>query len=209
MDEFRVPTRDAADEFTEKRSRFLTHIWRTETEADATARIKQMREEFWDATHNVYAYQLRSGGVMRYSDDGEPQGTAGMPVLDVLRKEQLFDVTVVVTRYFGGIQLGGGGLVRAYSHAAKLGVDAAGVSIKRVWRSLDVPCPYHLFDRIRQEVAACGGIVDGTDYGAEILLHVLVPDGQTQALLARLVDASSGRIEAAVTGAQYRAFPID
>ena len=109
-----VPFSDyAEDSFVEKRSKFTGRLWRVETAEEAVAKIKEMRETYWDATHNCYAYILREGNIMRYSDDGEPQGTAGMPMLEVLRHEGLVNVCCVVPRYFGGILLGTGGLVRA------------------------------------------------------------------------------------------------
>ena len=120
-----------------------------------------MREQYWDATHNVYAYIIRDGAT-RFSDDGEPGGTAGMPVLQVLQREELYNVTCVVTRYFGGILLGAGGLVRAYAHGAKIAVDAAGRSIKRIWTNVYLPCPYSWYERIRLEVAAFGGMIRET-----------------------------------------------
>ena len=114
----------AEDEFVERKSRFIGHIAPVQTEEEAQAFIAQIRQQHRDATHNTYAYILRSG-IKRYSDDGEPQGTAGVPMLECVEKEGLVDVAVVVTRYFGGILLGAGGLVRAYSHGAKIAVDAA------------------------------------------------------------------------------------
>ena len=108
MKEYLVPTGDGEAQFIERRSRFIGHIFLTETEEEALARLKQMREQYWDATHNVYAYIIRDGAT-RFSDDGEPGGTAGMPVLQVLQREELYNVTCVVTRYFGGILLGAGG----------------------------------------------------------------------------------------------------
>lgn len=140
MKEYLVPTGDGEAQFIERRSRFIGHIFLTETEEEALARLKQMREQYWDATHNVYAYIIRDGAT-RFSDDGEPGGTAGMPVLQVLQREELYNVTCVVTRYFGGILLGAGGLVRAYAHGAKIAVDAAGRSIKRIWTNVYLPCP--------------------------------------------------------------------
>ena len=132
MDEYLIPTKDSEAEFVEKRSRFIGRIWHTETEDEALACIKKMREQHWDATHNVYAYIIKDGPT-RFSDDGEPGGTAGMPTLQVLQREGLYNVCCVVTRYFGGILLGAGGLVRAYAKGAKIAVDAAGKSMKRVW----------------------------------------------------------------------------
>lgn len=208
MEEYLVPTQDAVAEFTEKRSRFLGHIWVTETEEEAIAHIKKMRETYYDATHNVYAYIIR-GGAMRYSDDGEPQGTAGMPVLEVLRREELFNVCCVVTRYFGGILLGAGGLVRAYAKAAKLAVDEAGISCKRVWDQLRVPCAYSQFERMKQTVAACGGQITDTQYGADILLTCIVPHSQSEQMIAKLIDTSAGRVQPVRDGQEYRAFPIE
>ena len=117
MAEYKTVRKNAQDQFVEKRSRFIGYACPVQTEQEALDFITSKKSEHWDASHNVYAYILRDG-TMRFSDDGEPQGTAGMPVLDVLRKSGVTDVVTVATRYFGGILLGGGGLVRAYSHTA-------------------------------------------------------------------------------------------
>lgn len=207
MTEYLVPTKDADAEFIERRSRFIGHIFRTETEEEALARLKQMREKYWDATHNVYAYIIKDGAT-RFSDDGEPGGTAGMPVLQVLQREGIFNVTCVVTRYFGGILLGAGGLVRAYAHSAKIGLDAAGRSMKRVWTNVYLPCPYSWYERIKLEIAAFGGIIKDTDFSADVSFDLLLPEAQTQPFLARVFDLSSGTIEGLVGDSEYRDFPI-
>lgn len=207
MQEYFVPSGNSETEFIEKRSKFISRIWLTETEEEAIAHIKQMREKHWDATHNVYAYIIKDGAT-RYSDDGEPQGTAGMPVLDVLRKRELYNVCCVVTRYFGGILLGAGGLVRAYSHSASLAADAAGTSIKRVWSSIDVPCPYNMFERVKQETANFDGIVTDVEYGAQVLVKTILPQANADNFCARLVDMSSGKLKGEITGNEYRAFPV-
>lgn len=208
MEEYLVPTQDAAASFTEKRSKFTGRIWVTQTEEEAIARIKQMREAYWDATHNVYAYIIH-GGAMRYSDDGEPQGTAGMPVLEVLRRENLYNVCCVVTRYFGGVLLGAGGLVRAYTKSAKLAVDAAGISQMRLWQTVTIPCPYALYERVCKEAAGCGGQVADAQFGADVQMQVLLPLEQTEKFLARLVELSSGRVTGTISGESYRAFPVE
>ena len=208
MKEYRVPTKDAEAEFVEKRSKFIGHLFLTETEEEALAHIKQMREKYWDATHNVYAYIIRDGAT-RFSDDGEPGGTAGMPVLQVLQREEMYNVTCVVTRYFGGILLGAGGLVRAYAHSAKIALDAAGRSMKRVWTSLYMPCPYSWFERIKLEVVTFGGMVRNVDFGMDVEFDILLPDAQVQPFLDRVFDISSGTIEGMITGSEYRAFPIE
>lgn len=207
MTEYLVPTRDADAEFVERRSKFIGHIFRTETEEEAIARLKQMREKYWDATHNVYAYIIRDGAT-RFSDDGEPGGTAGMPVLQVLQREGMFNITCVVTRYFGGILLGAGGLVRAYAHGAKIALDAAGKSMKRIWTNVYLPCPYNWYERIKLEVAAFGGIVRNTDFGADVSFDLLLPQTQVQPFLTRVTDLSAGTIEGLVGDSEYRDFPI-
>lgn len=207
MDEYLIPTSDAEAEFVEKRSRFIGRIWHTETEEEALAHIKKMREQHWDATHNVYAYIIKDGPT-RFSDDGEPGGTAGMPTLQVLQKEGLYDVCCVVTRYFGGILLGAGGLVRAYTKSAKLAVNAAGKSMKRVWDVIYLPVPYAWYERMKQEIAAFEGVLRDTQYGADVELEVLTPEGRTKAFLDRVVDISAGTLEGMITGQEYRAFPV-
>lgn len=208
MTEYLVPTKDADAEFIERRSRFIGHIFRTETEEEALARLKQMREKYWDATHNVYAYIIKDGAT-RFSDDGEPGGTAGMPVLQVLQREGIFNVTCVVTRYFGGILLGAGGLVRAYAHSAKIGLDAAGRSMKRVWTNVYLPCPYSWYERIKLEIAAFGGIIKNTDFGADVSFDLLLPEAQTRPFLARVFDLSAGTIEGLIDDSEYLDFPIE
>ena len=208
MEEYLVPTGFGEDEFTEKKSRFIGRVWLAETEEEALARIQEMKKQHYDATHNCWAYIIKDGAV-RFSDDGEPGGTAGMPMLQVLQREGLYNVVCVVTRYFGGILLGAGGLVRAYPKGAKIAVDAAGKSTKRVWTVLYVPCPYTYYERVKLEVAAFGGIIRQTDFGSEVELEILLPEAQTQPFTDRLTDMSAATIETMVTGQEYRAFPVE
>lgn len=207
MDEYLVPSEYGEDEFVEKKSRFIGRIWPVETEEEALARIQEMKKKHYDATHNCWAYIIRDGAV-RFSDDGEPGGTAGMPMLQVLQREGLFNAVCVVTRYFGGILLGAGGLVRAYTKGAKIAVDAAGKSMKRVWTVLYVPCPYSFYERVRLEAEGFGGIVRKADFGAEVELELLFPEVKTQAFLDRLTDMTAGTVESMEIGQEYRAFPV-
>ena len=207
MEEYLVPTQFGEDEFYEKKSRFIGRVWPVETEEEALARIQEMKKQHYDATHNCWAYIIRDGAV-RFSDDGEPGGTAGMPMLQVLQREGLYNIVCVVTRYFGGILLGAGGLVRAYTKGAKIAVDAAGKSMKRVWTALYIPIPYSYYERVKLEVEAYGGILRDTQFGADIELEVLMPEAQAQPFLDRLTDLSSGTIEGMETGKEYRAFPV-
>ena len=207
MDEYLVPSEYGEDEFVEKKSRFIGRIWPVETEEEALARIQEMKKKHYDATHNCWAYIIRDGAV-RFSDDGEPGGTAGMPMLQVLQREGLFNAVCVVTRYFGGILLGAGGLVRAYTKGAKIAVDAAGKSMKRVWTVLYVPCPYSFYERVRLEAEGFGGIVRKADFGAEVELELLFPEAKTQEFLDRLTDMTAGTVESMEIGQEYRAFPV-
>ena len=207
MDEYLVPSEYGEDEFIEKKSRFIGRIWPVETEEEALARIQEMKKKHYDATHNCWAYIIRDGAV-RFSDDGEPGGTAGMPMLQVLQREGLFNAVCVVTRYFGGILLGAGGLVRAYTKGAKIAVDAAGKSMKRVWTVLYLPCPYSFYERVRLEAEAFGGIVRKADFGAEVELELLFPEAKTQEFLDRLTDMTAGTVESMEIGQEYRAFPV-
>ena len=208
MDEYLVPTGFGEDEFIEKKSRFIGRVWPVETEEAALEKIQEMKKQHYDATHNCWAYIIKDGPV-RFSDDGEPGGTAGMPMLQVLQKEGMYNLVCVVTRYFGGILLGAGGLVRAYTKGAKIAVEAAGKSMKRVWTVLYVPCPYNYYERVKLTVEAFGGIIRSTDFGAEVELEILLPEAQAQPFLEKLTDLSAATIEGMETGREYRAFPIE
>ena len=208
MEEYLVPTDFGEDEFYEKKSHFIGRLWPVETEEAALEKIQQMKKQHYDATHNCWAYIIKDGAI-RFSDDGEPGGTAGMPMLQVLQREGLHNCVCVVTRYFGGILLGAGGLVRAYTKGAKIAVDAAGKSMKRVWSVLYVPCPYTFYERVKLEVAAWGGIIRSTEFGAEVELEILVPEAQAEPFLAKLIDMSAANVEGMETGKEYRAFPVE
>ena len=207
MDEYLVPTDYGEDEFIEKKSRFIGRLWPVETEEAALEKIQEMKKKHYDATHNCWAYIIKDGAV-RFSDDGEPGGTAGMSMLQVLQREGLYNVVCVVTRYFGGILLGAGGLVRAYTKGAKIAVDAAGKSMKRVWSVLYVPCPYSWYERVKLTVDAFGGIIRSTEFGADVELEILVPEAQAQPFLDKLTDLSAATIEGMETDQEYRAFPV-
>ena len=207
MEEYLVPTGYGEDEFVEKKSRFIGRVWPVETEEEALARIAEMKKQHYDATHNCWAYVLRSG-AMRFSDDGEPGGTAGNPMMMVLQKENLYNVCCVVTRYFGGTLLGAGGLVRAYTKGAKLAVDAAGKSMKRVWSVLYIPCPYTFYERVKLEVEAFEGVIRDTQFAAEVELEILVAQPKAQDFLDKILDMTSGTVEGLETGQEFRAFPV-
>ena len=205
MKEYLVPTGDGEAQFIERRSRFIGHIFLTETEEEALARLKQMREQYWDATHNVYAYIIRDGAT-RFSDDGEPQGTAGIPVIDTLKKAGVVDAVVVATRYFGGILLGGGGLIRAYSHTASIALAAAHKITMRECLLLSLSCDYSLYGKVAALVPENGGVVDGTEFLERVNLRFHLDPEQLPALEKRLADATSGRCALVEEGKRF--FPF-
>ena len=208
MTEYLVPTKPSETEFTEKRSTFIGHVWPVETEAEARARVEEMKKKYHDARHNCWCYLLR-GGPVRYSDDGEPQGTAGQPMLGVFQKEGVVNVCCVVTRYFGGVLLGAGGLVRAYTQSAKDALDAAGISVVRRWLELAVECPYSLLERVKLACAAQGGAVGEIEYAAAVTVHALLPEGGVEAFRAQMTELSAGGIRAVELGEAFRPVPVE
>ncbi|HIT52660.1 MAG TPA: YigZ family protein [Candidatus Fimivicinus intestinavium] len=200
MDEYRTLRAFASDEFTEKRSRFIGFAQPVATIEEAGAWIDSIRAQHRDATHNVFAYLLRSGQLERYSDDGEPQGTAGIPVLDVLRKRGVTNCAVVVTRYFGGVLLGAGGLVRAYSHAASLALDAAGLVTMAHCVILKIACDYSFYGKLAAYIPEWGGIVEDTQFGADVTVRVRIRAEREAFFCETLFDASNGRFHAEHTG---------
>ena len=206
MTDYLVPFQDAESEFVEKRSRFISSLWRVETEAEARAHLEAVRKQYYDARHHCWCYLLKDGPV-RYSDDGEPQGTAGQPMLNVFLKEEVTNVLCVVTRYFGGILLGAGGLTRAYGSTAKLALDAAGISRMRLWAVLAVPCSYSLYERMRLLVEKSGGAVESADFGADVVLTVLLPAEDVDAFQAQVTELSAGTAEVLVEETRFQPGP--
>ena len=199
----KIPFSAAQSEFTEKRSRFIGHLLPVETEEQAREFIAQMKKKYYDARHNCWCY-LIGRDVLRYGDDGEPQGTAGQPMLNVFQRENVTNVVCVVTRYFGGILLGTGGLVRAYTAAAKDALLDASVNEMRQWASLRVTCPYSLYDRVRLEAEKLGAVFENTDYGADITLALLLPEEAAEPFAQTLRELSAGRLVPEKVGSVFR-----
>lgn len=198
----------AQDSFIEKRSEFIGYISPVSTSDEAVEFINSIKAKHRKAKHNVYAYILRNDNISRYSDDGEPQGTAGVPVLDVLKKRGLTDVCVVVTRYFGGILLGGGGLVRAYSHAASLACDAAVIKDMRLCHKLWITTDYGLYGKIAYLLPNYGTITLSSDFGSDVTLEILVTSDKHQALVNELTEASNGAVSIKDCGEMYGNFSV-
>ena len=193
--EYKTIYEPAQDSFVEKKSEFIGYICPVRTNDEAVEFINQIKAQNRKARHNVYAYILREGNISRYSDDGEPQGTGGVPVLDVLQKEGLTDVCVVVTRYFGGILLGASGLVRAYSHACKLAVDAAKIMIMCQCSEITVTCDYSFYGKLSYVVPEFDVKIKNEDFADDVKVTMLVKSDLVSPLKEKLVDLSNGKAE--------------
>lgn len=204
--EYKTIYEEASASFTEKKSEFIGHIAPVTTAEEAVDFIARIRSENRKATHNVYAYILRDGNQSRYSDDGEPQGTAGMPVLDVLKKEELTDVCCVVTRYFGGILLGGGGLVRAYSHSASIAVGASRKMIMCSCKKIVMKMDYGIYGKINSVIPEYNVKMIGTSFGTEVELSIYAKTGDCEAIKNKLTDTANGRISFVESDEQFQDF---
>ena len=207
MTEYYVPTGPGEAEYVEKRSKFMGKIRPVESEEAARAFVDEMKKKYHDARHNCWCYALRNG-VMRYSDDGEPQGTAGQPMLEVFSREGVTNAVCVVTRYFGGVLLGAGPLLRAYQGTAKLALAAAGISVVRRWMELTIPCGYSLLGKITQEIPVWDGVVLDTEYGADVVIKAPLPEGKEGDFAKRVLDLTAGTVQTAVTGETLKAVPV-
>ena len=203
MSEYFIPAGAGEAEFVEKRSSFLGHVRYVETEDEAKAFVTEMKKKFYDARHNCWCYIIKDGAV-RYSDDGEPQGTAGIPMLEVLKREGVTNVVCVVTRYFGGVLLGTGGLLRAYTKSAKDALDAAGICVVRRWVKAEIVCSYAMLERLKTECTAIGGVVADIEYSADVCLKLLLPEDKADAFSQRTADVTAGASELEITGEEFK-----
>ena len=203
MEDYRTVRGTASGEYEEKKSRFIAQLSFADSEEAAVAFLEQVRAANRTARHNVYAYRLRAGNRERYSDDGEPQGTAGQPMLNVFQRQEVWNVCCVVTRYFGGVLLGAGGLTRAYTKGAADALTAAGIARMGLWTLWDVPCTYPLLERMKLEVAATGGVVRDAEYGADITLRTAFPAGAAETFQLRLTELSAGSLTMTVAGEEF------
>ena len=194
---------EASAEFEEKRSVFIGYAKPVKTEAEAMEFVKKIRGKHGDARHNVFAYTLGGGVTARYSDDGEPQGTAGIPVLDVLRKSGVDDACIVVTRYFGGVLLGAGGLVRAYSAAAKMALDAAEIATFEPYTEFSLTCSYPEYQKISAELPHFGAIVDDTQFADNVTVSFAVKKEKSESVIARIREMTAGRSIPTITGERF------
>ncbi len=202
-EKYTTVAQEAHVEFEENRSVFIGHILHTATEEEALAFIKQMKKEYSDATHNCYAYIMKGGILARYSDDGEPQGTAGMPMLETLRKSGVDDVCCVVTRYFGGILLGAGGLVRAYSHSVSIALAEAKIVTYEPYYEYELRCGYSEYQKYSNILATEKAIVDSTDFEADVCVRFAVRRTMSEKLLNRISETGYGKDVPVFTGERF------
>ncbi len=193
MREYLTPAGPGEAEFTEKRSRFIGHVKPVRSEEEAREFIAAVKKRHRDARHNCWCYIIE-GGPERYSDDGEPQGSAGLPMLEVFRKAGVSDFACVATRYFGGVLLGAGGLLRAYARCAKDALAAAGLSSVRSLCRAELDCPYSLAERIKLELSSLGGTVEDMEYGGKVLIRALVPQERLGDFEKRVAELSGGGV---------------
>lgn len=195
MRDYKTIKERAESEFVEKKSRFITYIAPVESEAEATAFIAEIGAMHREAAHVVYAYSLLEGQTKRFSDAGEPQGTAGMPTLDVILRKELFNVCIATVRYFGGILLGTGGLTRAYSKGASDAVSAANVITRTYGDMIKLTLPYNLYGRVSPYLATTNTALVESDFGENVSLTVFSPKAETERLCAELVELTAATIK--------------
>lgn len=193
----------ATAELIEKKSVFIGYAAPVESEEEAIAFVKAIKKKHADARHNVYAYQLREGSIARYSDDGEPQGTAGIPVLDVIRKKGFTDAVIVVTRYFGGILLGAGGLVRAYSSAAAMAVEAAGIVTYDQFTAFTLTVNYSDHGKLTTLLASANPLRDGIEYADGVVLQLALPTEEYESFCRDATEITAGRAVFKITGERF------
>lgn len=209
MTPYKTLMKRGTDEFVVSKSRFISFGAPVSTEAEAVAFIGEIRARHREASHNVYAYILGSNmGVMRYSDDGEPSGTAGMPVLEVLRARNVTDCAVVVTRYFGGILLGAGGLVRAYAQGASMAVDASGVGVMYPTARYAMDVDYPLLGRVEYSLKSAPVVVEDKTFAEVVTFTLLVRCQDEQAFTDGVIAATDGRVRPVRFEEMYRAWEM-
>ena len=200
---YKTVKNEAQAMMVEKKSKFISSVCPCDTEEKALEFLKEIKSQYPDATHNVYAYVIDENNIFRYSDDGEPQGTAGMPVLDTIRKEGIVDVCVVVTRYFGGTLLGTGGLVHAYGASARQGLVEAGIVTRALCNVVSVKVDYTLVGKLQYKISSENLVVEDTDYGNEVTFYVCCLMENTQKFIDEVVDLTNGRAVCAVVDNKY------
>ncbi len=204
MNSYKTVRQDGISEYTEKKSRFISYVYPVSAESDALSKLEKLRKKHYDATHVVFAYKIKENNIQRFSDDGEPQGTAGVPVLEVINKGELTDVMIAVVRYFGGTLLGAGGLVRAYSKSASLGVASA-IPVNMCECTLfDIECPYTLLGKLQNTLSANGAKKNDIIYADNITLKYYIKEEDLDKLIKDITEVSNGTCKVSVTDTEFK-----
>ena len=194
--DYKTLKQSASDEFIVNKSRFIGYACPCETEEEALAFLRQIREKHRDATHNCYAYVIgENAGIMRYSDDGEPGGTAGLPMMEVIKSRGVVNCCVVVTRYFGGVLLGAGGLVRAYTKGCAIAIDAARVVKMQLSKRLLLDVPYPLWDRVTHAIKTLPILTESTAFGTSVEATVLIRVSDLEEVTSKLTVLTDAKAE--------------
>jgi uncharacterized YigZ family protein len=203
MNEYKTVIGSSEETFIEKKSRFIGTCFHVTSAEEAVQCIDSVKKKYWEANHHVYAYELRSGGAKKYSDDGEPQGTAGIPVLGVIEKAGLVDICIIVTRYFGGILLGGGGLLRAYSHTASISLNAAKTAVMRKCTRETVTTEYSKYELTVRKITDYGATVDNSDFSDKVDIIFHIETDKIKALLEEINEINGGKATFTENGEEY------
>ncbi|MGF7184366.1 putative YigZ family protein [Desulfitispora alkaliphila] len=204
MESYLTVKKYARTEIEIKKSRFIASVAPVDTEEEAKDFVDKLKKEFKDATHNVHAYQVGlKGEIQRMSDDGEPQGTSGPPVLEVIKKEGLTNVVIVVTRYFGGIMLGAGGLIRAYGQAAKCGIDASGIVRRGLYENIELALDYQQLGAVQHYLTQQGFEVEETDYSHVVKLYLKVLVSEVDDFHSQVIEFTNGQMKIELLGQEW------
>lgn len=196
-------------EYVIKKSRFLAHVKYVETREEAEDFISEIKQKHSGARHNTHAYRIKNQNIMHQSDDGEPSGTAGTPIMDVILKQELYNIVIVVTRYFGGILLGAGGLVRAYGTSAAIGIEKSGRIIKKICDVGEIECSYELYAKIKNIAEKNDCKIKDEEFAESVKFRVVIPGGALKKLQDEIVELSAGKVECSITGKEYESFDVE
>jgi uncharacterized YigZ family protein len=205
MTPYKRPLCVAQAEFEEKRSRFISHITPASSEEEALSFLRDIRKRHHEATHNVYAYRLANEGtpICRHSDDGEPSGTAGVPLLEVFVKQDIYDFCCVATRYFGGTRLGAGGLTRAYARCGSIALEASGIGIMQEMAVCSMVLPYPLYEPIKRLLDSHGAEITDEGFGTEVALEFALPAEQLPIIQGAITELTAGAVSVQAKGAKH------
>ncbi|MBO5260706.1 MAG: YigZ family protein [Coprococcus sp.] len=205
IEEYNTIMKHGQDEIIEKKSRFIGYAIPVTSEEEAYQYVEKIKKQHYDARHNCFAFAIgKENTLLRFSDDGEPQGTAGKPILEVITGNKVVDILIVVTRYFGGTLLGTGGLVRAYTEAAKLALGNAGIHKMQLMKTVDITVNYNDSGKVQYLIANSEAMVDDTLYTDEVCFKIGIPASSYQRLCKQIVEATSARAKLEETGEEYR-----